>query len=135
MAAFPPPERLVQAVEAVQGYPEERLRRMRGVAEAAADGRLDAERLRSLGPEAATEEMLELRGIGPFYASLIVVRATGFSDAFVADPGAAKAAVHFGVMEEPAQLAAHAERWRPFRTWATVLLRVAGGRAGVIRNP
>lgn len=135
MAAFPPPDRLIEAVEAVHGYPEERLRRMRGVAEAATEGTLDADRLRALGPEAATEEMLKLRGIGPFYASLIVVRAAGFSDAFVDDPGARKSAEHFGVLAAGESLAEHAERWRPFRTWATVLLRVAGGRAGVIRNP
>ena len=28
----------------------------------------------------------------------------------------------------PAEMRAIAERWRPFRTWATVLLRAAGPR-------
>lgn len=134
VSAFPGPQRLIEAVEAVKGFPEERLRRMRGVAEAAADGRLDATRLRALGPEAATAEVLRLRGIGPFYASLIVVRATGFSDAFVADPGAIKAAEHFGVLAAGEDFEERAERWRPFRTWATVLLRYAGTRAGVVRR-
>lgn len=134
VAAFPPPDRLVEAVNAVHGFPEERLRRMRGIAEAAVEGRLDAARLQALGPEAATEEMLTLRGIGPFYASLIVVRATGFSDAFVAEPGAVKAARHFGVLADGESFEERAERWRPFRTWATVLLRYAGTRAGVLRR-
>ncbi len=134
MAAFPPPKRLLEAVDAVRGLPEERLRRMRGVAQAASDGWLDAAGLQALGPEAATEAMLGLRGIGPFYASLIVVRATGFSDAFVADPGALRAAEHFGVIAPGASFEEHAERWRPFRTWATVLLRFAGTHAGVIKR-
>jgi DNA-3-methyladenine glycosylase II len=132
MSAFPPPARLLEAVDAVRGLPEERLRRMRGVAEAALDGRMDAGRLQALGPEDATEEMLRLRGIGPFYASLIVVRATGFSDAFIPEPGAVRAAGHFGVLGAGESFEARAERWRPFRTWATVLLRYAGARAGAI---
>lgn len=31
----------------------------------------------------------------------------------------------------PAELARIAESWRPFRTWAVVLIRAAGDRAGL----
>ncbi len=34
-----------------------------------------------------------------------------------------------------AELATIAESWRPFRTWAAVLLRVAGDRDGIAWEP
>src|SRR5439155_20879881 len=46
-AAFPRPQRLLDLVSA-PGLNDEKVRRLRGLAEAALDGRLDTERLRSL---------------------------------------------------------------------------------------
>jgi len=43
-----------------------------------------------------------------------------------------RAAAHFYGLDrtpDPAAFAGLAEPWRPFRTWAVVLLRVAGDRA------
>jgi DNA-3-methyladenine glycosylase II len=132
VAAFPQPERLA-AVEPLAGLPEEKALRLRGVARAALEGRLEPDSLQALGPEAALAEVQRLRGVGPFYAGLIVLRATGFADALllVAEQ---KVLAHTGrlyglsappTLEEFAELA---EAWRPFRTWVTVLLRLAGDR-------
>jgi 3-methyladenine DNA glycosylase/8-oxoguanine DNA glycosylase len=67
---------------------------------------------------------------------LIVVRATGFSDAIPADdPGVRRAArtlLDLDDVPEPEAFLARAESWRPFRTWALVLIRLAGYRQGLI---
>ena len=77
--------------------------------------------------------MQRLRGIGPFYAGLIVLRATGFADAPLPMPEPkvlGHAARLYGLPAPPTLEAftALAEAWRPFRTWATVLVRLAGER-------
>ncbi len=133
LVAFPEPQRLLE-VQEMPGLPGEKVARLRGVAEAALDGLLDVARLHALGPEGATEEMLRLRGIGPFYAGLIVLRASGFADAMLSAPEP-KVMSHvarlYGLPSPPdlAALASLAEPWRPFRTWAIVLVRLAGDRA------
>ena len=73
--------------------------------------------------------MRGLRGIGPFYAGLIVVRATGLADVLpVNEPKAlASTAHHYGLRGPPSaqDFERLAEAWRPFRTWAVVVLRAA----------
>ncbi|HEY7966800.1 MAG TPA: hypothetical protein VID68_07215, partial [Solirubrobacteraceae bacterium] len=74
-----------------------------------------------------------LHGIGPFYAGLIVLRACGFADAQLAmpEPRVLRHAARFYRLASPPSLAeftALVELWRPFRTWTTVLLRLAGDR-------
>jgi DNA-3-methyladenine glycosylase II len=130
LVAFPTPERLL-GLDAVEGLTEEKLRRLHGVARAALEGRLDREALLAAEPDAAVAALGELRGIGPFWASGILVRAVGPTDALtLREPRLrAKAAAHY---ETPAAetddgaFTALAERWRPFRTWVGVLLRAAG---------
>lgn len=134
MDAFPLPERLLE-LEAMPGVPPEKVVRLHGVAEAALDGRLDPEPLRAMGAERATACVQELRGIGPFYAGLVVVRATGLAD--VLPTGETRvlshAAHYYGrpAPLTPEELAELAEQWRPLRTWAVVLIRLAGDRAGL----
>jgi DNA-3-methyladenine glycosylase II len=131
MAAFALPERLLE-VAAGPGLPETKVARLHGVARAALDGRLDPARLRELQPEAALAELRELDGIGPFYAALILVRASGAADIAAVHPHAiASAALAYGadVVSDGEALLALSEQWRPFRTWAAVLLRVAAGDA------
>lgn len=71
-------------------------------------------------------------GIGPFYASLIVIRALGFTDVPVVDEPKAMALMGelYG-LPGPAtatQASELSEVWRPYRAWATVLIRAAGPR-------
>ena len=130
LAAFPTPEQLL-GVDSVPGLTHEKVLRLHGVAEAALAGRLDADHIKSLGPDAAMAELRAIKGIGPFYSALIVVRSSGLADVPVAEPMAMELAGRlYGLSGTPTadEFMAMAERWRPFRTWAVVLIRAAGGR-------
>jgi DNA-3-methyladenine glycosylase II len=136
LAAFPLPAALL-ACDELPGLPAEKVTRLHAIARAALDGRLDAARLRTLDAGAALAELQTLKGIGPFYAQLVHIRSTGVTDVLVDEPRALAGAAHFYGLPAPPERAAFlqlAVRWRPFRTWATVLLRVAGDRAGVSRG-
>ncbi|HEY3726883.1 MAG TPA: hypothetical protein VGL51_06895 [Solirubrobacteraceae bacterium] len=135
--AFPQPQHLLGLGDQFPGLNLEKLIRLRGVAEAALSGSLDVAALHALGPERAYERLQQLRGIGPFYAGLIVLRASGFADAMLpmAEPKLlGHAARFYGLSGEPSVewLAGLAERWRPFRTWAMVLIRLAGDRGTTV---
>jgi DNA-3-methyladenine glycosylase II len=131
MAAFPLPRQLA-GLESFPGLHERKVAQLRGVAEAALAGVLDPLRLTALDPDEAMAQMRTLNGIGPFYASLIVVRASGTADVALQEPRAmASAARSYGLDAVPdsATGTALSDRWRPFRTWAMVLLRLASERA------
>ena len=131
LAAFPTPGRLLR-VTSFPGIGADKIERLHGVARAALEGRLDVSSLKDLGPEAAMAHVQSIKGIGPFYSSLIVIRGTGFTDVLpVGEPRAlALTAQLYGLPEPPdeAQFRELAEPWRPFRTWATVLIRAAAHR-------
>ncbi len=134
--AFPQPEHLLELGDRFDGLNFQKLTRLRSVAEAALLGDLDVAELHAIGPERALERVQRLDGIGPFYAGLIVVRASGFADALLQAPEPkvlAHAARFYGGPEPPTLqwLTSLAERWRPFRTWAMVLIRLAGERGTV----
>jgi DNA-3-methyladenine glycosylase II len=120
---FPAPAALL-AVDAFPSLPQSKLERLHGIARVALEGRLDREPLLAADPEEATRQLLELKGIGPFYAGLILLRAVGTTDVVATgEPKVrAKAAEYYG----DAPFEAIAEGWRPFRTWVSVLLRAAG---------
>jgi DNA-3-methyladenine glycosylase II len=129
--ALPTPSRLL-SVESFPGLPSDRIPRLHMIAEAAQQGRLSAERLASMQPEDARRELQQLPGIGPFYSSLIVVRACGHADVLPLDETMARSAAVelYGlkpdISDEDYEL--FAERWRPFRTWASVMIRAVGAR-------
>ena len=85
-----------------------------------------------MGAQAAEAELQLLRGIGPFYSSLITIRACGFTDVLPIGEGHVLGIVgelyglgHPATDEEFAEIA---QAWRPWRTWVTVLMRAAGTR-------
>jgi DNA-3-methyladenine glycosylase II len=129
--AVPGPGALL-AMDSFPGLPADRIPRLHAVAEAAMSGELDVERLQALPPEEAKEQLQRLPGIGPFYSALVVVRALGHADVLALEEPKAREAVRqrYGVDHElsDAELAEIAERWRPFRTWVTVMLRALGNR-------
>lgn len=131
VAVLPSPEQL-RTVDDVQGLTREKVERLHGVAEAALAGALDVERLRALDPAVAEQELQGLRGVGPFTASLVVVRALGHADVLPRDEPRGRAVIGqlygLGGPATVAQLAGLAEAWRPYRTWALVLARAAAGR-------
>lgn len=129
LAAFPLPEALLK-VDSFPGITGEKVERLHGVAQAALAGQLDAGALLQLEPEAAMTQLQRIKGIGPFYSSLITIRGTGFADVLpVAEPQALALTTQLYDVGQPvdeAALRAIAEPWRPLRTWAIVLIRAAG---------
>jgi DNA-3-methyladenine glycosylase II len=131
LAALPTPERML-GVASFPGIAPDRMERLHGVARAAQEGRLDAAHLLALSPEEAMARVREIPGIGPFYSALIVIRGTGFADVLpVGEPKLLTLVERLynlsgGVSDD--ELRALAEAWKPFRTWAAVLIRAAGRR-------
>ncbi|MDB5071751.1 MAG: 3-methyladenine glycosylase/8-oxoguanine glycosylase-like protein [Candidatus Eremiobacteraeota bacterium] len=137
VAAFPTPDQLL-VVDAFPGISADRLARMHGVARAALDGLLDIARIHALGPEAAMADLQRIGGIGPFYSALIVVRASGFADVLPLEEQKALALAGelygLGAPATREQFTEIAEAWRPFRTWAVVLMRAAASRLTAPRS-
>jgi len=136
--AFPTPADLL-AVDSFPSLEPQRIDRLHVIAKAALDGVLEPRRLLDMAPEAAMAALQGLPGIGPMYATLILLRSTGATDILtLGEPRLAAYAGHFYGRARPVtpdELAAIAEGWRPFRTWTAVLLRVAGDRDGVAWAP
>ena len=123
---IPTPSGLLE-MGSMPGLPADRIPRLHAVAEAAQRGRLDAARLRAMAPEDAQAALQQLPGIGPFYSSLIVIRACGHADAPTLGEPRSRAAIEqaYGIdheLSDPEMLAL-AETWRPFRTWVAVMMR------------
>jgi AraC family transcriptional regulator of adaptative response / DNA-3-methyladenine glycosylase II len=113
----PKPEILANENLTVIGIPKARAESIRGFARAVADRciRFDG----SVTSEEMIGRMCELRGIGPWTANYIAMRALGDPDAFPAsDLGLLKAA---GLSSEK-RLAEIAEAWRPWRSYAAMYL-------------
>ncbi len=130
-AALPAPTQLL-ALDDFPGLPADRMPRLHAIAEAALAGKLDVERLTAMTPDEAMIDLQQLPGIGPFYSALIVIRACGLTDVLSTEENHTRSAVQelYGFDHAPtnAELAAVADRWRPFRTWALVTLRALSPR-------
>ncbi len=133
LAAVPTPAQLLEIHE-FPGLTPEKIHRLHAIAHKTLTGYLDAERLRHIGPEATTADMQHLKGIGPFYGSLITIRAVGFTDVPPADePMLRELVTQLYRLPEPCsreRFLEIAEPWRPYRTWAAVLVRAASSRLG-----
>ncbi len=131
VAVLPTPTQLAEVTD-FDALPEVKLRRLREVAAAALDGRLDTATLRALPPEEADAQLRELDGIGPFYAQLVTIRALGHTDAVpTTEPALLAEAGRLmgnGGPFTAAAFVAAIEAWSPWRTWASVALRAAGPR-------
>jgi DNA-3-methyladenine glycosylase II len=133
--AFPLPQRLLDSSE-IRSVAPLRLQWLHSAARAALDGSLKPQALAALEPDEALGQLQRLPGIGPAYATLILVRASGAGDVITFnEPRLPGYVSHFyGLGAEPAsreQLDSIADGWRPLRTWAAVLIRVAGDRLGL----
>jgi DNA-3-methyladenine glycosylase II len=126
IAAFPAPEKLAALTE-FRGLSGRKPEWLRGIARAALDGYLDGARLRALPREQALAELKRLGGIGDFSAELILLRGACDPDALALhEPRLARAvgrAYRLGGPATAAQLTEISDRWRPYRTWVTLLLR------------
>jgi DNA-3-methyladenine glycosylase II len=133
LPVFPAPERLVDLAPG-RGLTPERVERLRELARAACDGRLDAAHLRALPPDEALRELRELPGVGPYSAGLILIRGAGAPDVMpTAEPRVRHAVAEaYGLATPPDErtLERLAEPWRPFRSWVALLLRAAMAAEG-----
>jgi AraC family transcriptional regulator of adaptative response / DNA-3-methyladenine glycosylase II len=114
---FPGPEDVAAADLDRFGVPAARVEALRGLARAL-NGSI------SLDPGSNRDEvgrqLLGLRGIGPWTASYVGMRALGDPDAFLpTDLGVKQAVRRLGYAEDGRGVAALAERWRPWRAYAT----------------
>ena len=118
--AFPAPQTLRSADLDLPGRKVEYLR---AVAEAALEGRLDGAALRSVEPARALAGVQEVKGLGPFAAELVVVRGANAPDVVPQNERRLREEIGelYGAGRDLAEVS---EAWRPFRTWASVLLRI-----------
>ncbi len=136
----PPAPQVLLELDAVAGVPGEKLGRMRGIARAALDGRLEAGRLRAMPEAEALAELASLRGIGAWTAAHILYRGAGVADALPAgEPRvlrAVKEAYRLTRVPSAARFAEIAEAWRPYRMWVAILLvrSIAGTAAWSARG-
>lgn len=129
--AFPRPSRLLELGEH-PGLNAEKVRRLHGLAQAALDGILDTERLRSMAEADALAALLALPGVGPFTANGILYRGCGLADGLPGADELGQTVIHdlYGLEDvTTADVERIAEAWRPYRMWAVVLLRMGWTRA------
>lgn len=71
----------------------------------------------------AEQALLAVPGIGPWTATYIAMRALSTPDSFIhSDLGVRRGAEELGLPFEPTALLAHAEQWRPWRSYAVLHL-------------
>jgi AraC family transcriptional regulator of adaptative response / DNA-3-methyladenine glycosylase II len=112
---FPTPQQL--AVQTIGGMPKERAATIKRLATAVVAGHLVLERGASL--EDSLERLTAIKGIGPWTANYIAMRALREPDAFPAGDLVLQRVA--GVKSEK-ELLRMAEAWRPWRAYATMLL-------------
>jgi DNA-3-methyladenine glycosylase II len=114
---------------------------LRAVANAVCDGRLDFAELADAHDQSVREQLMALRGIGPWTADIYLLFCRGDADAFAAGDLALQigAQMLMGLPERPtaAELEAIADRWRPWRGVAARLIWAYYGavKSGAAKTP
>jgi AraC family transcriptional regulator, regulatory protein of adaptative response / DNA-3-methyladenine glycosylase II len=121
LVGFPAAEVVAELPDSAFGMPAARRDTIRAVAAAVADGKLDLE------PGADRDEALarlaEIPGIGAWTAGYVAMRAIGDPDVFLpTDVAARRGAAALGLPDAPAEMAARADRWRPWRSYGLIRL-------------
>jgi AraC family transcriptional regulator of adaptative response / DNA-3-methyladenine glycosylase II len=109
--AFPTPEAFADADPTDMGMPHARARTIVGLARAVAGGELD------LGPggdrDAVRAQLLAMRGIGPWTADYVVMRALAHPDVLLTTDLVLRRELERLNIDDD-----HTERWRPWRSYA-----------------
>ncbi|GGL19241.1 DNA-3-methyladenine glycosylase 2 [Mangrovihabitans endophyticus] len=121
LTGFPSAEVVADLPDDAFGMPAARRATLRALAQGVADGKLD------LHPGADREEavagLTELPGIGPWTAGYVAMRAIGDPDVFLpTDVAVRRGAAVLGLPDTPKALERHAQRWRPWRSYALIRL-------------
>lgn len=112
---FPPPELIAEAPLEL-GMPKRRRDTIRALATAVADRRVTLDP--AAGTDTVTEQLLAIAGIGPWTAGYVAMRCLDDPDAWpVGDLGLRRS-----LGTDAAELERRAERWRPWRAYAALLL-------------
>jgi AraC family transcriptional regulator of adaptative response / DNA-3-methyladenine glycosylase II len=110
---FPEPAAIGAARPESLAMPESRRRALLALSAAIAGGEIA---LDGADPAQVERDLLAVRGIGPWTAAYVAMRALGDRDAFPAtDLGVRRALERLGERRDPAGVA---ERWRPYRAYA-----------------
>jgi len=125
LVGFPAAAAVAELPDSAFGMPAARRQTIRQLAEAVAGGKIDLE------PGADRDEsvarLTELPGIGAWTAGYVAMRAIGDPDVFLpTDLAVRRGAAALGLPSTPKALEAHAERWRPWRSYALIRLWRAG---------
>lgn len=125
VASFPRPQSLL-ALRSFPGLSDEKLERLKAVATAALEGRLEVARLTAMPFTKAREDLMQIRGVGPWTADAILMRGCGPLDVLPLSERAlhGAVAVAYGLKGVPsdAQVESIARAWAPFRMWASVMV-------------
>jgi AraC family transcriptional regulator of adaptative response / DNA-3-methyladenine glycosylase II len=126
LLCFPTAERVAGLDEAQLlglGLTRSRAATVLATARAVASGELPLAALVGAPAAEIDRALTGVRGIGPWTAAYVRMRALGDRDAFPAsDLGVIKAMRLLAGIDAPRRIAAHAERWRPWRAYATLHL-------------
>ena len=125
--SFPTPQILAELADEPSVGPF-RLARLRAVARAAIDGRLDTEELLAMPISDAITRLCAIPGIGAFSAEQILLHGAGHPDLFPR----LDTQLHQSLCAEyalppdtpPDELEPLAEDWRPYRSWVAHLFRL-----------
>ena len=118
---FPGPMRLQGAELHTCGLTRNKAAAITGLARAVLSGTLDLEN--ASDPDTFIQHCTDLKGIGEWTAQTIAMRGLGDKDAFPAgDLGIVKAFSSAGQPLNTAHIRKMAERWRPWRSYAAMLL-------------
>lgn len=103
------------------GMPVGRRETLRGLARAVTDGALDL--APGVDREEAVRRLLALPGIGPWTANYLAMRAFGDPDILLStDLAVRRGAAALGLPDTQQTLDGYADRWRPWRSYATIRL-------------
>ncbi|WP_030491878.1 DNA-3-methyladenine glycosylase 2 family protein [Micromonospora chokoriensis] len=114
-------EELLGVPDSGFGMPVGRREALRGLARAVSDGTVDL--APGVDREDAVRRLLTLPGIGPWTANYLAMRAFGDPDVLLSsDLAVRRGAAALGLPDTPTTLDGYAERWRPWRSYATIRL-------------
>ena len=138
--AFPSPAAIAEArIDELRGMKlsARKAEYVSDIAESVASGSLDLDSLADLPDESIVEELVKLRGVGPWTAHWLLIRAfdrpDGFPDGDLAIQRSLGALYNAGKRLTPDEAAALSTRWRPYRSYLVTYM-FAAARQGLIQG-
>ena len=130
--AFPSPETLANAgVDALRSikFSQRKAEYVTDISAMVASGRLDLNALRDKSTEDVVESLTAIRGVGPWTAHWLMIRALGHTDGFpygdIALQKAMGLLVNGGNPMSADEILEYSGRWSPYRSYVTVYLFAA----------